>query len=111
MNNYFLDTSFSIALALSKDEFHTKAIQLSNRITEEKAKVVTTTAILFEIGNSLSKKRFRRHAVEAIDRLSSESNIAIVAATDELFDSALDLFRNRMDKNWSLVGCMSFVVM
>lgn len=110
-NSYFLDSSFSIALAVPSDEFHEKARELLERVSTERAAIVTTMAVLLEIGNSLSKVRLRHHAVEVIRRLRSESNVTVVSIADELVDSAFKLFAERMDKNWSLVDCMSFIVM
>ncbi len=110
-NSYFLDTSFSIALAISKDAFHAKAKQLSKHVASQNIEIVTTVAILLEIGNSLSKARFRPHAVEVLNRLRSEPFVNVVEITDDLVNTAFALFQSRMDKNWSLVDCISFVVM
>lgn len=110
-NRVFLDTSFSIALAIAKDEFHTKANQLAEQLTDAKSQIFTTGAVILEIGNALSRRKYRQSATGIIRRLQSEQNTSIVAVTDELFDEAFDLFQNRPDKNWSIVDCISFVVM
>ncbi len=34
-----------------------------------------------------------------------------VPLTDELYQQAFDLFRDRPDKEWGLIDCASFVVM
>lgn len=56
-NSYFLDSSFSIALAVPSDEFHLKAKELLNIISTDGTAIVTTMAVLLEIGNSFSKVR------------------------------------------------------
>jgi predicted nucleic acid-binding protein len=49
--------------------------------------------------------------VALIDEFRSSSDVQIVAATSGLMDRALDLYRNRRDKDWGLTDCTSFVVM
>ena len=110
-NSYFLDTSFSIALAIGSDEFHAAASSLNKRLIAENAQIVTSQAIVLEIGNGLSRQRFRSFAVEAFDLLESSPNIRVVSLSDELIAEATLLFRSRMDKDWSLVDCTSMVVM
>lgn len=110
-NSIFLDTSFSIALAIAKDEFHDRAIDLANTIEAENIKIVTTQAVFLEIGNALSKLKYRQSAVETIQRLESDLNTAIISLTDDLYEEGFELFRNRHDKEWGLIDCISFVVM
>lgn len=110
-NSVFLDTSFSIALAIKKDANHKRAIQIATQIEKTKSKIVTTQAIVLEIGNSLSRKRYRSSAVHAIKHLEMDPNIAVVSLSDDLLDKAFELFSDRTDKEWGLVDCVSFVVM
>lgn len=110
-NNVFLDTSFSIALAIAKDAFHERAIDLANQIERQETQVFTTQAVILEIGNALSKLKYRQAAVGIIQRLTNDPNISVISLTDELYDKAFDLFKNRPDKEWGLVDCISFVVM
>jgi len=107
----FLDTAFAIALANAKDEFHPKAVQLAGQLRAEKTKLVTTRAVLLEIGNALSGLRFRASAVQLLDALESDPTVGIVPVTDELYRQAFLLYRTRHDKEWGLIDCLSFVVM
>ena len=77
----------------------------------EQTSLITTQAILLEIGNALSKKRYRKAAVELIDALERDPRVEIIPLTEELFGRALELFRNRPDKQWGLIDCVSFVAM
>ncbi len=110
-NSVFLDTSFSIALSIAKDEFHERAIELTNQIEKEQTWVFTTQAIVLEIGNALSKLKYRQAAVGIIERLESDSNVSVISMSDELYNNAFELFKNRPDKEWGLIDCISFVVM
>ncbi|AFZ45540.1 hypothetical protein PCC7418_3426 [Halothece sp. PCC 7418] len=56
MIEVFLDTSFAIALSSVSDKNHLKAVQIANQLEKNQTRLVTTQAILLEIGNALSKK-------------------------------------------------------
>lgn len=40
-----------------------------------------------------------------------DARIEVVPFQPELIDSAVQLYRTRLDKDWSLTDCLSFVVM
>jgi uncharacterized protein len=46
-----------------------------------------------------------------IKDLQSDPLTKIIPASDSLFRAGLELFAKRPDKEWSLVDCISFVVM
>ncbi|MFN0278621.1 MAG: type II toxin-antitoxin system VapC family toxin [Pyrinomonadaceae bacterium] len=110
-NSVFLDTSFSIALSITKDANHDKAVSLAAWIKNSSVSVVTTQAVILEIGNALSKQRFRETAVGLIQQYADDANTSIISLTDKLYDEGFELFRNRPDKDWSPVDCISFIVM
>lgn len=110
-NKVFLDTAYAIALSVEPDEHHERAEEIAERLEAEQTGLVTTRAILLEIGNALSKQRYRRAAIELLDALEEDSSVEIVPLSEELYGQALELFRSRPDKEWSLVDCASIVVM
>jgi len=57
MTEVFLDTSFAIALSSITDQNHARAVKLANQIETDKTRLVTTQAILLEIGNALPKQK------------------------------------------------------
>ena len=59
MREVFLDTSFAIALSAITDQNHAKAVELAQQIETQNIRLVTTQAILLEIGNALSKQKYR----------------------------------------------------
>ncbi len=107
----FLDAAYAIALAAPGDRFHAKADELAEQMEQDGTKIVTTRAVLLEIGNALSKQRFRADAVDLLETLEEDSTIEIVPLTEELFARAFQLYRSRPDKEWGLVDCVSFTVM
>jgi predicted nucleic acid-binding protein len=107
----FLDASYAIALAASSDQLHSRALELADEIERQSRRLVTTRAVLLEIGNALSKQRYRDAAVDLLSSLESDPMVEVVPMTSDLYGQAFDLFRNRPDKEWGLTDCASFVVM
>jgi hypothetical protein len=107
----FLDTGYVIALSVPNDRYHEQAVRLAEQIEENNIRLVTTHAILLEIGNALSKERYRPAAVKLIDSLENDPNVEIVPLSENLFSRAFRLYRERSDKEWGLIDCVSFVVM
>lgn len=107
----FPDTAFAIALSVATDEHHQQAEKLADQLEADATRLVTTRAILLEIGNALSKPRYRQAAVKLLTALVLDRQVEIVTLTEELYAQAFDLFRHRPDKEWGLVDCVSFIVM
>jgi uncharacterized protein len=111
MKPVFLDTSFAISLSVKSDLLHPRAVQLAEQMRLENAKLVTTRAVILEIGNSLSKLRYRRAAILLLESLEQDSQVDIIEINTDLYEKAFELFCTRPDKEWGLVDCISFVIM
>lgn len=111
MNEIFLDTSFAIAIASKKDALHQRSRHLAQKIKADKNPIITSQAVLLEIGNALAKLPQRKVCIDFLKGLESDPNTSIVSLTDDLYDKAFGLFCDRSDKEWGLVDCISFVVM
>lgn len=98
-NEVFLDTAYAIALSVESDKHHDRAEELAEQMEAEATRLVTTRAILLEIGNSLAKKRYRAAAVKLLDALEQDPRVEIISLTDELYQQAFELFRSRQDRN------------
>lgn len=72
---------------------------------------MTTQAILLEIGNSLSKQKYRAAAIQLLDSLETDPSVEVVLLINSLYRSAFNLFKQREEKEWGLVDCISFIVM
>ena len=107
----FLDTSYAIALLSKRDKFHSAATELALEIESEDITVVTTRAVIFEIGNALAKPPLRQCAIQLIESLQTDRAVEIVEHNETFRAEAFLLFRNRPDKEWSLTDCLSFIVM
>lgn len=111
MAEVFLDTAYAIALSSPADQFHRRAIELAAQLEADAVCIVTTQAVLLEIGNALSRLRYRTAAVQLLESVEADPTVDIVPLTETLFTQAFSLFRARPDKEWGLIDCVSFVVM
>lgn len=107
----FLDTGFAIALLSPRDVFHARAQALATELKATPHRIVTTDAVIFEIGAALAKVAWRQAAARFIEALRQDPNVDIVTGEPALTEQAFGLFRSRSDKDWSLADCLSFVVM
>jgi predicted nucleic acid-binding protein len=108
---YFADTSFWIGLSSKRDQHHHHAVAWYQFAIGTRSMIVTTDAVLLEWLNALSDVSTRRIAAESYLRVRADARIEVVPLQAELMVSAIQLYRGRPDKNWSLTNCLSFLVM
>jgi predicted nucleic acid-binding protein len=108
---FFLDSSFVIALAQATDEHHRRAVELGAAAEQRRVELVTTRAVLLEVGSALAKVRSRQDAIRLINSLQTSARVEVVPVTEEITTRGWNLFCQRTDKDWSWTDCISFVVM
>jgi len=107
----FLDTSYALALSAPTDQFHGQAVRLADELEVTRARLVTTRAVLLEIGNALARQRYRPAAISLLQALEADPSVELLPLSDELYARAFQLYCSRLDKEWGLIDCASFVVM
>ena len=71
-----------------------------------------TEFVLLEVGNALSgSARGRDRFLTLLDRLRNSRAVKIVPASSDLFAQGIERYRLRPDKTWSVIDCISFVLM
>jgi len=110
MQWYFVDTWYLIALTDRFDANHSLALRIE-RITRGRA-LVTHEAVLTEFLTFFagSGSMTRQMAVRRVRAILEQPQWIVDRASD-LFPLALDLYSRRLDKEYSLVDCMSMVLM
>jgi predicted nucleic acid-binding protein len=105
----FADTHFWIALLSERDAAHGAARrwQAAGGLRQ----VVTTSWVLVELANGMSRAAERETCATLIEHLRGAPAIRIIPATEQLLWRGFELYRRRPDKAWSLTDCISFVVM
>jgi predicted nucleic acid-binding protein len=106
----FADTGFWIASLNEDDDLHHKAETVSKSLGPHL--IVTSEMVLTELAAFFSgSAALRQAAVDLIRGIRTNPNVKIVPQTSLQFQSALDLYEQSSDKEWSLTDCASFIVM
>ncbi|HEY0140337.1 MAG TPA: PIN domain-containing protein [Thermoanaerobaculia bacterium] len=110
MPTFFADTWFFVALLDRRDSHHKQAERLALQVVP-RGTVVTHDAVLTEVLTYFADGGAwaRQHAVEGIRNAVLQFDV--IPGDRPLFIAALALYAARPDKEYSLVDCMSMVVM
>lgn len=107
----FVDTVAWIALLDRTDALHPQAHQVMTLLQKQKRRLVTTEFVLLEVADALALPGIRPHTVTFINGLRQLPLLYIEPFSFDLLQQAWELYSQRLDKNWSLTDCTSFVVM
>jgi uncharacterized protein len=108
MTACFADTHYFLALLNPADKAHGAAIRFTS---ENRRSVVTTAWVLTELADALADPAKRASYLQIVDHLCMNPQVEIVPPTLILFQQGNTLYRQRMDKEWTLTDCISFIVM
>lgn len=111
MKRAFVDTVFWIATLDPADALHDRATRVAARMVG--TQLVTSDLVIIETMNAFCAggPHLRKAVAELATRLRTQPHLMIVPQTTQLFDASFELFRSRLDKQWSFVDCSSFVIM
>ncbi len=90
------------------DANHDRAVEYQDSYP---GRTVTTLLVLTELGNYLSKGPARRLFVPFARKLRRERLVLVLPWDAALFERRLEFYGRRLDKNWSLTDCHSFLTM
>jgi predicted nucleic acid-binding protein len=93
----FLDTSYVIALSSSTDDYHHKALVIAQQLKASKTPLVTTRAIILEIGNALSKQKYRSKSIKLLSSLEKDKTVTVIPLSETLYQKAFQLYCQRND--------------
>ena len=113
MNKIFVDTAGWACLADVSEPFHEKAKEIYAAAMQNHQRVITTNYVLTElVALMTSPMRFHRpRIIEFVNGIKESPFFDIIHIDQDLDSTAWELLTNRVDKNWSLVDCSSFVIM
>jgi predicted nucleic acid-binding protein len=108
----FVDSSFYIAFVHTRDMDHARAVRLILDLDATNTHYVTSPAVILEVLAYFSRlgPRLRERAALLAERLIESTVMEIVALDDGIFRAALDLYRRRLDKRYSLADCLAMVI-
>jgi predicted nucleic acid-binding protein len=107
----FVDSVGWIAMLNVSDELHKKADNEYKRLMRSGFRFLTSTAVLNEVANALSKPKFRNSVVEFYKKLQKSQRVEIVFIDENLWTFGWNLYENRPDKERNLTDCTSIVIM
>lgn len=111
MKRVFADTSYWIAIFWKFDQWREQAFAASEKIGN--AEIVTTETVLIEVLNYFSE--FDEYAKQkialSVETILQDENVLVLHHSHEDFLKALELYKSRLDKVYSLTDCISMNVM
>ena len=111
MNTLFVDTFYWIARIDTHDQWHQRAKEISDSLTD--ARLVTTEAVLIELLNYFSAHgpEMRQAAAHIVRHILDNRHIEVLPQAPESLLTGLELFEARPDKGYSLTDCISMQAM
>jgi predicted nucleic acid-binding protein len=107
MKRLFADTSYFIALIAPNDALHERA----KKLAAEPMIVITSAWVMSELAAYLADPPNRALFTTLLSGMREHPLVEFIEAAAESFDAGAELYAQRPDKQWSLVDCISFVLM
>ena len=110
MKKTFADTGYWVSFLDENDQWMEIASKALEKIGN--SEIITTELILIEVLNYFSKYRadIKKFVAESIESLFTDETVLILEHNHEDFLKALELYKFRLDKGYSLTDCVSINV-
>ena len=111
MRRVFADAVYWVALAHRKDQWHQRALQVSQQL--DRVALVTTDEVLDEFLAFFSghSSEVRVQSAQTVRMLLAHPTVQVIAQSRQTFLAGLDLYEGRPDKAYSLTDCVSMATM
>lgn len=108
MKPVFADTFYYLALTNPKDRHHAEAVSLSK---QQSRRILTSAWVLMELGDALSNRASRKLFHHTLRFIEADPFTKIIPPRRKDLREAIELHSRRIDKDWSLTDCTSFIIM
>jgi predicted nucleic acid-binding protein len=109
MRTVFADTFYFLALLNPSDHAHGKAVDFT---TSNDVRMVTTAWVMTELADGLAMSdRGRTEFLATLADLQTDPDATIIPCEPVLMAEGIQLYGQRLDKQWSLTDCISFAAM
>jgi predicted nucleic acid-binding protein len=107
----FADTLYWGAALHPHDQYHAQVIRAREALG--KVRLVTTDEVLAELLDGLAQRgpHLREAAARAVRRILDDRRVTVHPQSRESFLAGLHLYKQRNDKGYSLVDCISMTTM
>ncbi len=111
MKQTFADTSYWVAVFWLDDQWREAALKATEKTGN--VEIVTTETVLIEVLNYFSefKAEIKEKVADAVKSLLNNDEILVLLHNHEDFLKALELYKSRLDKGYSLTDCISMNAM
>jgi uncharacterized protein len=111
MNTFFGDTFYFKALLHPGDDWHPQVVAFTAALPS--ARIMTTQEVLVEVLTTFGGhgRVWRQTAAEYVAALSQNPSFIVLPQSEQSFTAGLELYRRRLDKNWSMTDCISMEMM
>lgn len=106
----FLDTGYLVALEDADDQNRRRAREHFGGLASMPT-LTTASYVLDEVVTFFNVRGRHAKAVEVGERLLGSPSVEMVHVDENLLRSGFGLLRDRLDKDYSLTDCVSFVLM
>jgi len=112
MRRFFADTFYWVALLFRRDRWHGRVTAFSHTLTSEDV-LFTTDAVVLEFlaAFSATGPYLRHQAATRVDEMLSDPGVRVVEVTRARLLEGLALYKDRLDKEYSLTDCVSMQTM
>ncbi|NJL39966.1 MAG: type II toxin-antitoxin system VapC family toxin [Leptolyngbyaceae cyanobacterium RM2_2_4] len=111
MRILFADTFYWVALINPRDDWYDRVFKVSSLL--EQVQIVTTEEVLIEVLTFYAEAgiQMRQRTIAFVDSILSNATTQVIEQSHESFLSGLKLYRQRLDKGYSLTDCISMNTM
>lgn len=111
MNQVFVNTAAWIALLNIDDVWHQEARRVRSELVKNNYVFITTYFVLLEVADALCSSICKKNTADFLRNIHQLKSTRVIPLDRALFQAGLDLYETRLDKDWGLTDCISFVVM
>ena len=107
MKRVFADTSYWVAILRDNEQWHEIAISVINELG--KTEIITTESVLIEVLNYFSeyKSDIKDFVANYVEEILKDDETLVLLHNHDDFLKALELYKSRLDKGYSLTDCVS----
>jgi len=111
MRQVFADTFYWVALVNPGDDWYDRVLRVSHSLGT--VQIFTTEEVLVEALTFYAEagRYQRQRIVNFVDQIFASPQTIVMHQTHESFLNGLSLYRNRLDKGYSLTDCISMQTM
>jgi predicted nucleic acid-binding protein len=108
----FVDTHYLLARSNPQDQWHHEAGDAVLSIGDD-ARLYSTFEVLTEFLSGVSGwgSHYRHGAANRVEQILNDPAFTVIPASYPLFQKGFERYKARQDKDYSLVDCISMVVM